>query len=69
MKSPLLEDTLTLLRQHGLAAEVEQGPHFKVRFTNPLGRPCLLIISRSPSSQNANKRSRGELRRLLRRRP
>ena len=66
MKFPLLEDTLATLRQHGLAAEVEQGPHFKVRFVNPLGRFCTLIVSRSPSSRFANKRNEAQLRRLLR---
>ena len=63
----LVRDAIGILRQHGLAAEVEQGPHLKVRFTNALGSRCCLIVSRSPSSQRAIANSRAELRRLLRR--
>ena len=67
MKSALLKNALTVLRQRGLVAEVEQGgAHFKVRFVNPLGRQCILIVSRSPSSRNAGKRNEAQLRRLLR---
>jgi hypothetical protein len=69
-KFPLLvKDALTTLAQHGLSSEVEQGPHLKVRFINPLGRKCLLVISRSASSRLAIKQNRGELRRLMRRQP
>jgi hypothetical protein len=67
-KFPLLvKDALSTLAQHGLSGEVEEGPHLKVRFTNPFGRRCLLVVSRSPSSQFAVKQNRGELRRLMRR--
>jgi hypothetical protein len=66
MKFPLLEDTLDILCEHGLVGEVEEGPHFKVRFTNPLGRQCTLIVSRSPSCRLASKKNKALLRRLLR---
>jgi hypothetical protein len=65
--SPLLHDTIDELRRRGLDAEIdERSRHFKVRFTNPLGRPCLLILSRSPSGRLAAKKNRAVLRRLLR---
>jgi hypothetical protein len=68
MRFPLLvRDALNLLRQHGVAAEVEQGVHYKVRFCNQFGHPCLLIIARSPSARGAFQQNRSELRRLLRR--
>ena len=66
-KFTLLHDALGTLRRHGLDCQVEQGPHFKVRFTNALGAQCLLIVSRSPSPQSAIHNNRAELRRLLRR--
>ena len=70
MRFPLLvEDTLALLRQHGLTGWVEQGTHFKIRFNNRFGRKCLLVVARSPSDWRAFKQNRGELRRLMRRRP
>ena len=65
--NPLLKDTVTTLRQHGLAPHIENGLHLKVRFTNALGSQCCLIVSRSPSNRFAIKRNRAELRRLLRR--
>jgi hypothetical protein len=65
---PLVRDSLTMLAEHGLAGEVEQGPHFKVRFVNVFGRKCLLIVARSPSDWRVFKQNRSELRRLLRRR-
>lgn len=69
MRSPILEDALTELAQHGLSGEVEQGPHLKVKFVNQFGRRCLLVVSRTPSSRFALKQSRSELRRLLQRQP
>jgi len=65
--SALLRDAIDTLRQQGLAAEIEHGPHFKIRFTNALGSQCCLIVSRSPSSQRALQENRAMLRRLLRR--
>ena len=69
MKFELLEETLEVLREQGLDATVEPGAHFKIKFTNALGRPCVLIISRSPSCRLAGKRNRALLRRLLRAAP
>jgi hypothetical protein len=66
-RSLLLKDSLTILRQHGLDAAVEdQGRHIKIRFINTHGRACLLILSRSPSHRKARIQNRGTLRRLLR---
>jgi hypothetical protein len=62
----LVRDTLTLLAEHGLTGEVENGTHFKIRFVNQYGHKCLLITARSPSHQRAFKQNRAELRRLLR---
>lgn len=68
MRYPVLVlDALDLLRQHGVTSQVEQGAHFKILFTNPLGCKCLLVVARSPSSRRAFQRNRSELRRLLRR--
>jgi hypothetical protein len=67
MKDALLHDAVATLRRHGLAPEIEQAGHIKVRFTNRLGSNCLLVISRSPSNRSAIKESRATLRRLLRR--
>jgi hypothetical protein len=66
---PLVKDALSTLAQHGLVGEVEQGPHLKLRFVNQLGCRCLLVVSRSASSQFALKQNRGELHRLMRRQP
>jgi hypothetical protein len=63
----LLDDAIVTLRRHGLAPKIEQGPHIKVRFTNQLGSHCILIVSRSPSSQRAIKKNRAQLHRLMRR--
>jgi hypothetical protein len=67
MSNALLNDAIATLRQHGLAPEVEHGPHLKIKFINALGSQCCLIVSRSPSNRFAIKRNRAELRRLLRR--
>jgi hypothetical protein len=64
---PLVRDALTELAEHGLAGEVEQGPHYKVRFRDRHGRKCLLVIARSPSDRRVFKQNRSVLRRLLRR--
>jgi hypothetical protein len=66
MKFQLLEQALEVLREQGLRPQIEIGAHFKVRFTNALGRPCILIVLRSPSCRLAGKRNRALLRRLLR---
>jgi hypothetical protein len=67
-RSPLLDDTIGILRQHGLAHKIENGgPHFKVRFTNAFGSKCLLIVSQSPSHFSAIRKNRAVLQRLLRR--
>jgi hypothetical protein len=63
----LLEDAITMLRQHGLTPEIENGSHFKIRFTNVLGSRCCLVVSRTPSNRFAIKRNRAVLRRLMRR--
>jgi hypothetical protein len=63
----LLDDAIATLRQHGLAPEVEHGPHLKIKFTNVFGSRCCLIVSRSPSTRSAIKDNRAELRRLMRR--
>lgn len=65
----LLQDALATLREHGLGAEIEQGAHIKIKFTNALGSRCCLVVSRSPSSWSALRKSRAELGRLLRRPP
>jgi hypothetical protein len=65
--NPLLKDAVAMLRQHGLAAHIENGSHIRVRFTNSFGTHCLLVLSRTPSDQAAIKKSRAQLRRLLRR--
>jgi hypothetical protein len=70
MRSALVDDALDLLRQHGLIGMVTNGgSHIKIKFNNRYGRPCLLIVARSPSSQRAVQKNRSELRRLLRRQP
>jgi len=58
--NPLLKDAVAMLRQHN-------GSHIRVRFTNSFGTHCLLVLSRTPSDQAAIKKSRAQLRRLLRR--
>jgi hypothetical protein len=63
----LVEDAVATLRRHGLALTIKQGPHLKIKFTNSLGSQCCLVVSRSPSDRSAIKKSRAELRRLLRR--
>ena len=68
-KSPLLEDALETLREHGLSAEIEHGPHFKIRFVNAFGSQCCLIVSRTPSDRLAIWKNRSVLRRLLQRSP
>jgi len=35
--NPLLKDAVAMLRQHGLAAHIENGSHIRVRFTNSFG--------------------------------
>jgi hypothetical protein len=63
----LVKDAIETLRQHGLAPEIEQGPHLKIKSTNAIGSQCVLVVSRSPSSRSAIKANRAQLRRLLRR--
>jgi hypothetical protein len=65
----LVEDAIDTLRRHGLTGEIEEAGsgHFKVKFVNGRGSKCLLIVSRTPSSQRAIKRNRAVLRRLMRR--
>jgi hypothetical protein len=63
---PLVEDSLALLAEAGIAGEVEQGRHFKVRFENQLGRKCMLSVSLSPGSRRARKQNLSQLRRLMR---
>jgi hypothetical protein len=62
----MVRDALDLLAEHGLVGEVENGSHFKIRFVNPHGHRCLLVVARSPGHQHAIKQNRAELRRLLR---
>ena len=69
MSNHLVEDALAVLRAHGLDAEVRNGGHYKIRFTNRYGRRCTLVVSRSPSNRNAHKSNRAQLRRLLRSHP
>jgi len=66
MSKNLVEDALSVLRAHGLAAEVHNGGHYKLKFTNKFGVKCTLVVSRSPSNRNAHKSNRAQLRRLLR---
>jgi hypothetical protein len=68
-KFALLEDSLEILREHGLSAEVEQSSHFKIRFINALGSNCCLVVSRTPSDRLAIWKNRSVLRRLLQREP
>ena len=63
----LVDEALEILREAGVAAEVQDNTrHIKIRFTNALGYRCLLVVSRSPSHHNAAQRNRATLRRLLR---
>jgi hypothetical protein len=64
-KFALLEDALATLDQHGLAAEIEQGVHFKIKFINAFGSQCCLVVSRTPSNRWAIHKNRAVLRRLL----
>jgi hypothetical protein len=63
----LVDDAVTLLRSHGLDAEVTGGGdrHIKVRWLDQ-GRRHTLIISQSPSNRHARLKSLALLRRLLR---
>jgi hypothetical protein len=69
MSNNLIEDSLAVLRAHGLGAEVHNGGHYKIKFTNKFGVKCTLVISRSPSDRNAHKSNRALLRRLLQAQP
>jgi hypothetical protein len=69
MRFRLVEDALKLLAQHGIAGEVEQGRHLKIKFQNEFGRKCLLVVSVTPGNRRARKQNRSQLRRLLLRRP
>jgi hypothetical protein len=62
----LLRDTLRVLKRAGIKPVIRQGRHVQVRWTNDDGRPCCLVISRSPSDRNAHRKNRSQLRRLLR---
>jgi hypothetical protein len=65
-REELIADALALLHEHGLVPTIkENGKHIKVRW-NDCGRRYTLIISRSPSDNNARQRSRATLKRILR---
>jgi hypothetical protein len=62
----LVHDAVTLLRGHGFVPTVSNGgKHLKVRWLDQ-GRRYTLVISQSPSNQNARLKSRAVLRRILR---
>jgi hypothetical protein len=66
--NPLLEDAIAMLREYGLAPEIENASrHTWVTFTNSRGSHCMLEISRTLGSRYAIRKSREQLRRLLRR--
>ena len=62
----IIDDALTLLHAHGIAPTIERGKHVKLRWRNDAGRPFLLVVSRTPSTVFARRKSLSVLRRLLR---
>jgi hypothetical protein len=62
----LLDDALVMLARHGHKPVVSNGgKHTKVRWVDR-GRRFTLVLSRSPSDENARQAARATLRRLLR---
>jgi hypothetical protein len=60
----LVLEALDTLKARGFVPVVKSGRHFKITWIDH-GRRFLLVVSRSPSSPYAERRSRALLKRLL----
>jgi hypothetical protein len=66
-QNEILADALELLHLHGIIPQVEHSKHCKIKFVDAAGKNQMLVVSRSPSTVFARRKSLGVLRRLLRR--
>ncbi|OLB69085.1 MAG: hypothetical protein AUI16_29755 [Alphaproteobacteria bacterium 13_2_20CM_2_64_7] len=65
-REELIADALALLHAHGFTPQIqENGKHIKLKWVD-FGRRYTLVISRTPSNNQARQQSRATLRRLLR---
>jgi hypothetical protein len=65
--SELIDDAVSLLRDHGFNPIVSNGGsgHRKIRWADR-GRRYMLVVSQSPSDRNTRRASLATLRRILR---
>ena len=65
--SELIDDAVSLLRDHGFTPTVSNGGsgHRKIRWADR-GRRYMLVVSQSPSDRNTRRASLSTLRRILR---